>query len=68
MEEQPRQKLCIMLLSYNQLKEYLSLLIENNRIEYLGGSHKFKTIEKGLNYLKIIEEIERLFQNTSKNV
>ncbi|HEX7259158.1 MAG TPA: winged helix-turn-helix domain-containing protein [Nitrososphaeraceae archaeon] len=55
-------------LSYNQLKEYPSVLIENNLIEYLGGTHKFKTTEKGLNYLKINEEIETLFQNTIKNV
>ena len=55
-------------LSYNQLKEYLSVLIENNLIEYIDGSLKFKTTEKGLNYLKINEEIETLFQNTIKNV
>jgi predicted transcriptional regulator len=55
-------------LSYNQLREYLSVLIENNLIEHLGGTHKFKTREKGLNYLKINEEIETLFQNTIKNV
>ena len=29
-------------LSYEQLKEYLSVLIENNLIEYLDGTHKFK--------------------------
>ena len=39
-------------LSYNQLKEYLSILIENNLIEYLDGTHKFKTTEKGLFFLK----------------
>ena len=33
-------------LSYNQLKEYLSILIENNLIEYLDGTNKFKTTEK----------------------
>ena len=36
-------------LSYNQLNEYLSILIENNLIEYLDGTNKFKTTEKGLN-------------------
>ena len=39
-------------LSYNQLKEYLSVLIENNLIEYLDGTKTFKTTEKGLNFLK----------------
>ena len=41
-------------LSYNQLNEYLSILIENNLIEYLDGTKTFKTTEKGLNLLKII--------------
>ena len=36
----------IAFLSYGQLKEYLSILIENNLIEYLDGDNKFKTIEK----------------------
>jgi predicted transcriptional regulator len=40
-------------LSYNQLNEYLSLLIENNLIEYLDGTKTFKTTEKELNYLNI---------------
>ena len=58
----------IAFLSYNQLKEYLSVLIENNLIEYLEGTRTFKTTEKGLNYLKINEEIEILLQNTLKHV
>mgnify|MGYP003577126894 CR=1 FL=1 len=39
-------------LSYAQLKEYLSVLIENALLEYIDGT-KFKTTEKGLNYLKM---------------
>ncbi|MBC8157276.1 hypothetical protein H7X64_03830, partial [Armatimonadetes bacterium] len=39
-------------LSYAQLKEYLSVLIENNLLEYLEGSQNYKTTEKGLNFLK----------------
>ena len=34
-------------LSYAQLKEYLSVLRENNLIEYLDGTQTFKTTEKG---------------------
>jgi len=49
-------------LSYNQLNEYLSLLIENNLIEYLDGTNKFKTTEKGLNLLKIHNEMAELLQ------
>ena len=44
-------------LSYGQLKEYLSVLTENNLIEYLDGIHQFKTTEKGLHYLKMHNEI-----------
>ena len=52
-------------LSYNQLNEYLSLLIENNLIEYLDGTNKFKTTEKGLNLLKIHNEMAELLQQTT---
>ena len=38
-------------LSYAQLREYLSVLIENNLLEYLEGSQNYKTTEKGLNIL-----------------
>jgi predicted transcriptional regulator len=53
-------------LSYVQLKEYLSVLIENNLLEYIDGTHKFKTSEKGLNYLKMHNEIGELLLTTIK--
>jgi predicted transcriptional regulator len=49
-------------LSYGQLKEYLSVLIENNLIEYSDGTQTFKTTEKGLNYLKMYRESGELLQ------
>ena len=49
-------------LSYAQLKEYLSVLIENNLIEYSDGNQTYKTTEKGLNYLKKYREIGELLQ------
>jgi len=49
-------------LSYAQLKEYLSVLIENNLLEYLEGSQTYKTTEKGLNLLKMHNEIGELLQ------
>ena len=52
-------------LSYNQLKEYLSILIENNLIEYLDGTHKFKTTDKGLIFLKMHNEMAELLQTTT---
>ena len=56
----------IAFLSYVQLKEYLSVLIENNLLEYIDGTHKFKTTEKGLNYLKMHNEIGELLLTTIK--
>ena len=52
-------------LSYNQLNEYLSILIENNLIEYLDGTKNFKTTEKGLFFLKMHNEIRELIQQTT---
>ena len=57
----------ISFLSYNQLKEYISILIENNLIEYLDGVHKFKTTEKGLTYLKTHNQIGELLLTKIKN-
>ena len=50
-------------LSYAQLKEYLSVLIENNLLEYLEGVQTYKTTEKGLNLLKMHNEIGELLQS-----
>ena len=49
-------------LSYAQLKEYLSVLIENNLIEYLEGVQTYKTAEKGFTFLKMHNEIGELLQ------
>jgi predicted transcriptional regulator len=49
-------------LSYNQLREYLSVLIENNLIEYIDGTQTYKTTEKGLHFLKMYNEIAELLQ------
>ena len=49
-------------LSYAQLREYLSVLIENNLLEYLEGTQSYKTTEKGLNFLKMHDEISELLQ------
>ena len=53
-------------LSYNQLKECLTILIENNLLEYIDGTQTFKTTEKGLNFLKMHNEIGELLQTTTK--
>jgi predicted transcriptional regulator len=53
-------------LSYAQLREYLSVLIENNLLEYLEGSQMYKTTEKGLNFLRMHNEIGELLQTSPK--
>jgi len=50
-------------LSYAQLKEYLSVLVENNLLEYLEGAQTYKTTEKGFNLLKMHNEIGELLQS-----
>src|SRR5678815_1976754 len=49
-------------LSYAQLREYLSILIENNLLEFLEGLQTYKTTEKGFNLLKMHNEIGELLQ------
>jgi predicted transcriptional regulator len=49
-------------LSYAQLREYLSVLIENNLLEYLEGNQSYKTTEKGLNLLRMHNEMGELLQ------
>jgi predicted transcriptional regulator len=40
-------------LSFNQLREYLSLLVENGLIEYEEGLRTYRTTEKGIRLLQI---------------
>ena len=54
-------------LSYHQLKEYLTVLIENDLIEYLNGTQTFRTTEKGLKFLKMHNEIGELLHIIPKN-
>ena len=54
-------------LSYAQLREYLSVLIENNLLEYLEGTQTYKTTEKGLNFLKMHNEIGELLPSRMNN-
>jgi predicted transcriptional regulator len=53
-------------LSYAQLREYLSILIENNLLSR-EGTETYKTTEKGLYFLKMQNEIGQLLQPTIKN-
>ncbi|MGC2680793.1 MAG: winged helix-turn-helix domain-containing protein, partial [Candidatus Nitrosopolaris sp.] len=46
-------------LSFNQLREYLTLLVENGLIEYEGGQ-RYRTTEKGMRVLHIQNEIDEV--------
>ena len=46
-------------LSFNQLREYLILLVENGLIEYEGGQ-TYRTTEKGLKVLHLQNEIDEV--------
>ena len=39
-------------------------MIENNLLEYLDGTQTYKTTEKGLNLLKMHNEMAELLQTT----
>jgi predicted transcriptional regulator len=44
-------------LSYTKLKEYLTILVENGLLEYEEGDLTYKTIEKGLRFMRTYNEI-----------
>lgn len=47
-------------LSYSQLKEYLSLLIENNLLAYEKETNSYKTTEKGHRLIKLYDNMGAL--------
>jgi len=47
-------------LSYTQLKEYLSMLIENGLIKYDSSEMTFTTTAKGLQYLKVYDKMSEI--------
>mgnify|MGYP003578097322 CR=1 FL=1 len=54
-------------LSYNQVKEYISILLENNLLEYLEGARTFRTTEKGINFLRMYNAMGELLHTTVEN-
>ena len=55
-------------LSYAQLKEYFTMLIENGLIEYEEKIlNMYRTTEKGLRLLKIYNQIEEIIPQISNN-
>jgi predicted transcriptional regulator len=49
-------------LNYDQLKENLTALVENNLLLHDTNTHRFKTTEKGLRFLKLYNEISGMIK------
>ena len=47
-------------LSFNQLREYLALLVENGLVEYEQGMQTYRTTEKGMRVLRVQNEVNEL--------
>jgi predicted transcriptional regulator len=47
-------------LSFNQVKEYLTLLMENDLLEYEIGKQSYRTTKKGTRLLRIYHQIDEL--------
>ena len=47
-------------LSYAQLKEYLTVLLENNLLEYEEERQFFRTTEKGLHFLQMYNQFDEM--------
>jgi predicted transcriptional regulator len=53
-------------LSYNQLKEYLMLLTQNNLLSYDAYSQTYRTTEKGLRFLDICNQMDDMIKPVLK--
>jgi predicted transcriptional regulator len=49
-------------LSYNQVREYLTLLIDNGLLQHDLGNQKFRITEKGLRFLQLCDQIGDLIE------
>jgi len=47
-------------LSYVQLREYLSVLIENGLLEYAAHTRTYKITPKGIEYLELFEQTKAM--------
>jgi predicted transcriptional regulator len=52
-------------ISYNLLKEYLVLLLENDLLEYIKGERAFKTTAKGMRFLHTYNQMSEMTMMTN---
>jgi predicted transcriptional regulator len=55
-------------LSYAQLKEYLTVLTDNDLLRYDLDSHTFKTTEKGLRFLETYNHMDDLIKEQQQQI
>jgi predicted transcriptional regulator len=49
-------------LSHDQLKEFITVLIESDLLSYDSTIHKFKTTEKGITFLQAYKQIDHMLK------
>ncbi len=47
-------------LSYSQVKDYLTILIEKSLLQHDIGNQRFRITEKGLNFLQLCDQLGNL--------
>ena len=55
------------LLSYKQLKEYLTLLTENDLLRYDSLTHTYKSTEKGFRLLQFYNQLDDMMKKVSQS-
>ena len=55
-------------LSHEQIKEYLSVLIESELLNYDVYTRKFKTTEKGLRFLDTYNQMSDVMKTNNNNI
>ena len=55
-------------LSHDQMKEYLSVLIESELLNYDVYTRKFKTTEKGLRFLDTYNQMSDVMKTNNNNI
>ena len=53
-------------ISYSQLKDYLSTLIENGLIEHDAASNTYRTTPKGIDFMNAYQKMDDMSNFTSK--
>jgi predicted transcriptional regulator len=55
-------------LSYERLKEYLAILVQSGLIESIENTGSYRTTEKGLKFLKLLEDMEGELMTTPPHI